>query len=349
MADKIIRMATSENDDEQGHTIVGGRPQAPRSMRSDIPHALEILVKRAAIDADFKKDLLTKRDKIADELKIPLDSSERAMLDCIPAEHLEKMIQATEVPPAQRKILAKGTTAAMIALLAQLTFAPVAGRAEAPAKINIRPTNSSSKNSEDAVVKGIRPDIPAQIKLPVYEDHLADRGARPDLPDPLPNDEDIIFPDENLYGLESTEPSAPEFAKVVSIAIAGKKLSEALKLIEKNTGLKMNVTGIDNRLGEYIVESDVSGLPVKMAIETLCLETSSEVCEFEIIWYDEPPTVEINFQEIIDQEPINDSENQLNEIPIVKPDQQQDSAIIRGIRSDFPEIVPFDMDKGDKR
>lgn len=342
MADRKIRMATSKNDDEQGHTIVGGRPQAPRSMRSDIPHALEMLVKRAAIDDGFKKDLLLKRDKIADELKIPIDSSERSMLACIPAEHLEKIIQATEVPPAQRKILAKGTTAAMVALLAQLAFAPVPGRAETPAKINIKPASSNSKNNDYAVVKGIRPDFES-------EDHLADRGIRPDLPRPGLNDDDIIFPDEDSDGLESTEPSAPEFAKVVNISIAGKKLGEALTLIEENTGLKMSVTGIDNRLGEYVVESDISGLPVKMAIETLCLETSSEACEFEIIWHDEPPTVEINFQEIIGQEAIDDNDDQFNEVPVVKPDQHHDSAIIRGIRSDFPDTFPFDMDKGDKR
>lgn len=353
MADRKIRMATSDNNDEQGHTIVGGRPQASRSMRGDIPRGLEILVKRAAIDIAFKSALLTKRDKIAEELDIPLDPSEKAMLACIPAEHLEKMIQATEVPPAQHKLLAKGTTAAMLALLAQLTFAPVPGRAEAPPKINIRTATSRSENDELAVVKGIRPDIENEdhladrgarpdIPQPVlqpYDDHLADRGARPDFPEPvLTNDDDLMFPDEDPDGIESTEPTAPEFAKVVNISIAGKNLREALKAIEAETGLPITVSGIEKTLADYVVESDISGLPVKMAIETICLETSSEACEFDINWQNDPPSVTIDFQETLTT-PGENSEP----LPAVKPaPPTDDSAIIRGIRSDFPELRKID-------
>jgi len=302
-------------------------------MRRDIPRGLEILVKRAAIDTSFRAELLKKREKIAEELKIPLDASEIAMLACIPSEHLEKMIQATEVPPAQHKLLAKGTAAAMLALLAQLTFAPVPGRAEAPPKINLRPATSRSENDEYAVVKGIRPDID-------NEDHLADRGARPDFPDPvLTNDDDLIFPDEDPDGIESTEPTAPEFAKVVNISIAGKNLRDALKAIEDDSGLPIIVSGIEKTLADYVVESDISGLPVKMAIETICLETSSEACEFEINWQNDPPSAIINFQETVENPDGDVSE----ELPAVKPGQtNDDSAIIRGIRSDFPDIRKLD-------
>jgi hypothetical protein len=251
------------------------------------------------------------------------------MLACIPAEHLEKMIQATEVPPAQHKLLARGTAAAMLALLAQLTFAPVPGRAEAPPKINLRPSTSRSENDEYAVVKGIRPDIE-------NEDHLADRGARPDFPEPvLTNDDDLIFPDEDPDGIESSEPTAPAFARAVKISIAGKKLREALKEIEKDTGIAIIVSGIEERLADYVVESDISGLPAKMAIETICLETASEACEFEINWQNDPPLATINFQETVENPDGDISE----ELPAVKPGQSKDdSAIIRGIRSDFPDI-----------
>jgi len=340
MADRKIRMATSDSKDDQGHTIVGGRPQAPRSMRGDIPRGLEILVKRAAIDTTFKSALLTKRDKIAEELDIPLDPSEKAMLACIPAEHLEKMIQATEVPPAQHKLLAKGTAAAMLALLAQLTFAPLPGRAETPPKINLRSATSRSENDEYAVVKGIRPDIENDA-WQNYDDHLADRGARPDLPEPvLSNDDDLIFQDEDPDGIESTEPTAPEFARVVKISIAGKRLQEALEAIEQDTGLPIIISGIEETLADYVVESDISGLPVKMAIETICLETSSEACEFDISWQNEPPSVIIIFQEVLETLVIDD---EFDGMPAVKPGQiQDDSAIIRGIRSDFPEIRKID-------
>ena len=321
MAEKKIRMATSEKPGEQGHTIVGGRPQATRSMRSDIPRALEILVKRAAIDSKFKTELLARRDKIADDLQLPLDESERAMLACIPAEHLEKMIKTTEVPPAQRSMLAKGTAAAMLALLAQLTFAPVPGRAETPPELSSKPIAAKSETEKVQPVTGIRPDLK-------QDDHLADRGARPDFPEPIIIDEPT-YTDNDPDGTDSDEPSAPEFAKVVSMSIAGNKLSEAIKMLETNTGVVIKASGINDRLAEHLVESDVNGLPLKMAIETICAETSSETCEFEILWKNEPPSIEINFHESLQT--------------ISPAETHNDSAIIRGIRSDFPKAGPRDF------
>ena len=342
MTEKKIRMATSEKPDEQGHTIVGGRPQAPRSMRTDIPRGMEILVKRASIDPMFKAELLAKRDKIADELQIPLDASEKAMLAGIPAEHLEKMIKATEVPPAQHSLLAKGTTAAMLALLAQLTFAPVPGRAENPPKVNVRPATTRSENDDYAVVKGIRPDFDV-------DDHLADRGARPDFPAPVIKPDEPVYTDEDPDGIESDEPTAPEFARVVNLSVAGKKLGEAIKLLEENTGVAIKVNGLDERLSEYLVESEINGLPLKMAVETICLETSSEACEFEILWKNQPATVEINFHDSLNSVSPDGTENHIDELPAIKPVPSDDSAIIRGIRSDFPDIAPLDIDKGDNK
>ncbi|HAE38841.1 MAG TPA: hypothetical protein DCG57_09410 [Candidatus Riflebacteria bacterium] len=337
MTEKKIRMATADRPDEQGHTIVGGRPQAPRSMRTDIPRGLEILVKRAAIDANFKSQLLEKRDRIAEELQLPLDPSEKAMLAGIPADHLEKMIRATEVPAAQHNLLAKGTAAAMLALLAQLIFAPVPGRAETTPQINLRPASSRSENDEYSMVKGIRPDFD-------NDDHLADRGARPDMPAPQIKQEEPVYTDAAPDGIESDEPSAPEFARVVTVQVAGFKLEEAIKLLIENSGVVINVTGIDARLAEYVVESEVNGLPLKMAIETLCLETSSEACEFEIIWKNAPPAVEITFHDnlgVVASDALNIPGH---ELPLIKPTPQDDSAIIRGIRSDFPEIKPVNID-----
>ncbi len=259
------------------------------------------------------------------------------------------MIQATEVPAAQQKLLSKGTAAAMLALLAQLTFAPMPGRTEAPPKVSLKPVASRSESDELAVVTGIRPDLenedhladrgarpdlPPPVKLQPYDDHLADRGARPDFPEPQPTDDEIIFPSENHYGLQGTEPTAPEFAKVVNVSITGKTLAEAFKAIEEDTGLKIVASATDQRLTDYVVESDISGLPLKMAIETICLETTSEACEFEIIWQNDPPAVEIRFKETIDT-----PDDTSGELPVVKPDQPDGgSAIIRGIRSDFPDI-----------
>lgn len=358
MADRKIRMATSDLDQDQGHTIVGGRPQASRGIRNDIPRALEILVKRAAIDKEFRAQLLQKREKIAKEMRIPLDPSEKAILAGIPEEHLQKMIQVTEVPPAQKNLLAKGTAAAMLALLAQLTFAPLPGHAEKPPTVHLKKTHDRSELDDTAIVKGIRHDF--------TEDHLADRGIRPDFPQEidlqelevkpgqnepasltdqpelLPEDDEIIFPGDDPDGIASSEPTAPEFAKVVTSQVNGQRLAEVFAALERDTGIKVEVKGLQERLADYTIESDVSGLPFKMAVETICLETSSEACEFEILWKNDPPAVSIIFSDA----PEHDSTgNNLAPLPAIEP--QDDSAIIRGIRSDFPEIksIPLKKDK----
>ncbi|MBU1109909.1 MAG: hypothetical protein KKB51_24725 [Candidatus Riflebacteria bacterium] len=362
MVEKKIRMATSEGPDEQGHTIVGGRPQAPRNMRNDIPRGLEILVKRASIDSKFKAELLEKREKIADELQIPLDVSEKAMLAGVPADHLEKMIKATEVPPAQRSILSKGTAAAMLALLAQLTFAPVPGRAEVPPKLpsksdslqadykrlpapgGIRPDLEEDDHLAD---RGARPDLPSPNKPKLYDEQQPTRGIRPDIPTLIDVEDEQPYTDEDLDGIDSAEPSAPEFAKVVNFSVAGKKLSEVIKMLQENTGIAIQTSGIDERLADYLVESDVDGLPLKMAIETICLETSSEACEFEILWKNEPPSVEINFHDNLDTATPPVSVDTFHH----PSDRDDNSSIVKGIRPDVPTLkkMPHDFAPGDNK
>jgi hypothetical protein len=54
-------------------------------MYEEIPRGVEVLVKKAAVDPAFKKMLVEKRAKAADDIALKLSPAEAAMLDAVPA------------------------------------------------------------------------------------------------------------------------------------------------------------------------------------------------------------------------------------------------------------------------
>lgn len=364
MTEKKIRMATSENHDEQGHTIVGGRPQANKSKRTDIPRGLELLIKRAAIDEAFKNELLQKRDKLVDEMHIPLDPSEKAMLSCVPVEHLEKMIMATVVPPSQRKVIAAGSAAAMIALFTQLTFAPVTARAETqpntqqlaemletpdlnnfavlPAPTGSRPDSPIKEDSDTTpvFVKGIRPDLPASdqdLVKPVideYEDHLADRGARPDFPP------DLLIADPEPTNVTRPDDFPPElvgepFEKILTENTSNRNLGGALALISKTSGLTIKFTDLDPDTANSAFDCQTEGLTVAQALQAVCGVISTTFSHT----YSYDPTTETLMITFKKRSSVN-----LKPEPFTKPESP---SICRGIRSDMPSLKKNQIDDGD--
>jgi hypothetical protein len=359
MSEKKIRMATPENPEEQGHTIVGGRPAAPRSIRNDIPRGLELLIKKASVDPDFKRELLSKKEKLIGEMNLPLDESEKAMLTCVPVTHLEKMIEATQVSASQRKALSGGSAAAMLALLTQLTFAPVAGRAESPE--NNRTTNEQVQvpplNQTAVLLTGIRPDetgekvdesqdasdhgqekkdMPSpQILPPVvddYDDHLADRGARPDFPEiyqELIKEEQVV---DNFF----EQPEKP-FDQILEEELEGKTVAEALQKLSDQSGFRIEINGLDEVVSTNLIEEKTSGKNLAEVLKTICNEIAAEDYKFKSIFEPENSLLKIDFRVNLQTVPA----------PSVKPDFD-DSAICRGIRSDMPGIKKkLDFDHGD--
>ena len=61
-------------------TIVGGRPPGSGQSVGPIPRGIEILVKKAAVDLEFKQVLLAKRADAAAEIGLELDPAEAMML-----------------------------------------------------------------------------------------------------------------------------------------------------------------------------------------------------------------------------------------------------------------------------
>jgi len=173
-------MSAQENEKEAVRTtIVGGRP--PGSGRSNlaVPRGIEVLVKKAAVDPEFRELLLDQRGRAAAAIELELDPAENAMLSAIPQEQLAQIVGQTVVPMEQRRAFLGRFAAAMLAVLGidlvgckQKTDAPVAPAGIQPdlPQTNKPPAEPSPTNAP-LVTQGIQPDRPYQS-----------RGVRPDRP-----------------------------------------------------------------------------------------------------------------------------------------------------------------------
>lgn len=98
-------------------TIVGGRPPGSGQAIGLVPRGIEVLVKKASVDAAFKATLLATRSKAADEIGLLLDATEAAMLDMVSAEQLKAIIAATRVDEARKPaFLGKAAAVMLVAL-----------------------------------------------------------------------------------------------------------------------------------------------------------------------------------------------------------------------------------------
>ncbi len=84
---------------------------------NDIPRGIEVLVKKASVDGDFKALLLERRSRAADEIGLTLEPAEAAMLDAVPDAQLETIIANTTVAPSRRAAFVGTAAAIMLAAL----------------------------------------------------------------------------------------------------------------------------------------------------------------------------------------------------------------------------------------
>lgn len=196
-------------------TIVGGRPPGSGQNVGDIPRGIEVLVKKAAVDPEFKRALLSKRADSADEIGLHLEPAEVLMLRAAPAEQLEAIIDRTVVPQEHRRVFLGKAAAAMLAVLglgqvgcedprppATTGIAPdLPDRPQSPPQPDppgeVPPVEGIRPDRPPAVA-GIEPDVPASVEPskaePPDEQPTAEspdpppepgiRGTRPDRPPP---------------------------------------------------------------------------------------------------------------------------------------------------------------------
>ena len=168
-------------------TIVGGRPPGPGKGVGEIPRGIEVLVKKASVDAIFRALLLEERSKAAESIGLKLEPAEAMMLDAVQAAQLEAIIGHTTVIPERRRAFLGKAAAVM---LAALGASAVPGCDEVmPAPKGIRPDPPPKPKSKAPataagpkpvtrvpVTDGIRPDPPPKPPMP------APTGSRPDRP-----------------------------------------------------------------------------------------------------------------------------------------------------------------------
>ncbi|HNW33747.1 MAG TPA: hypothetical protein PKM25_02365 [Candidatus Ozemobacteraceae bacterium] len=294
--EKNVKMARPDEDttgNGQGHTIVGGRPSGMTDPGRGIPRGMELLLKRAAVDDAFCAELFAGRATVADSLAIPLDPAERAMLNAIPEAQLRGIITRTRVPETQKRALTGASAAAMLALLAQLTFTPVAGRADTPpdrgssgelrpaAKPQL-PNAGVSADESSHITRGIRPDFP-----------MPPGGARPDLPEPQPPVVSPVTPDGIDNRVERPPASAAwkpgqslSFEALQQIPVraevSGQPFGQAINRISADTGVTIQVLSIPSIDNGRPVETQTSGVPLGKALRRLCAEAAGEYALFEI-------------------------------------------------------------------
>jgi len=81
------------------------RDKKSEQLYSDtIPRAIEVLIKKASVDPEFRRLLMEKRAEAAQEIDLELSQVEAKILSDIPHEQLEKIIDNTKVPSEHRPV-----------------------------------------------------------------------------------------------------------------------------------------------------------------------------------------------------------------------------------------------------
>jgi hypothetical protein len=167
-------------------TIVGGRPPGSGQPIGQIPRGLEILLKKASVDEEFRELLLADANQAAASIELELDPVESAMLQTIPKEQLLAIINQTEVPQVHRRTFLEKSAAAMLLVL---TGGVVA----------------------NYLCLGVRPD---ELQLP---GGFVTAGIAPD--EPAPDDNTLPGDETNEEEEEKKEPESDGEGPVISTGI----------------------------------------------------------------------------------------------------------------------------------
>ncbi len=135
-------------------TIVGGRPPGQGKGVGSVPRGIEVLVKKAAVDREFKAVLLTERSAAAVGIGLELSETEAAMLDGVPAPQLEAIIAGTTVSPKLRPAFLGRAAAVMLAALGTTTVA-FAEQVESGEAGVTTPDNNATIETSDELKTGV--------------------------------------------------------------------------------------------------------------------------------------------------------------------------------------------------
>lgn len=192
-------------------TIVGGRPPAEGRVLSGIPRGVEILVKKASVDAEFRKLLIEMRGAAAERIGLGLAPEERILLDAAPREQLEMIIDRARVETKHRAAFMGYAAAVMIAAIgatevgcdqrghsAGVQPVPMETTLKTTASTTVAPGATTTTTAPPTTTsRGLGPDVPAPTQtappraVTPRQDTSNDRwktGSQPDLPTTPPVD-----------------------------------------------------------------------------------------------------------------------------------------------------------------
>lgn len=166
-------------------TIVGGRPPGSGQPLGAVPRGVEVLVKKASVDAEFKEVLLAERAAAAERIGLALDPAETLMLSAVPSEQLEAIIARTHVPKEHRRAFLGTAAAAMLAAVGLVSLGCGSGG---------RPDRNDMGGAGGARPQELPPELESPSaendatedagEAPAPEPSPVSRGIRPDLPAP---------------------------------------------------------------------------------------------------------------------------------------------------------------------
>lgn len=85
--------------------------------QTSFPRGIEVLLKKAVVDPEFKDLLLARRAAAAETIGLKLDPVEAMMLETAPATQLEAVIARTRVPEEHRRVFLGQAVGTMLAAL----------------------------------------------------------------------------------------------------------------------------------------------------------------------------------------------------------------------------------------
>ena len=125
----------------------------------DTPRGLEVLLKKACVDTEFRVLLLENRSAACAAIGLQLDPAETAMLNAMPTEQLDTIIRRTRVSPEDRRVFLGKVASLMLAALG-------AGVSGCKDKDTDKSKNSPSPNQQPAqrATRGHAADNPGRSR-----------------------------------------------------------------------------------------------------------------------------------------------------------------------------------------
>ncbi len=137
---KIRRNDRVEGEDAiTGAADAGATPRLGEEIDRHIPRGLEVLIKKAAVDAAFKNILFEQRADAAAAIGLKLTSAEEAMLAAVPLPQLEGIVAHTRISPKLRPAFLGYAGGAMLAALSAVSAACGGSPFDPPAPLGTRP------------------------------------------------------------------------------------------------------------------------------------------------------------------------------------------------------------------